>query len=147
MFCFRVRNQLISDGYVIFSVNPFLRLVQIFAGKFKFKNEKVQYLSSYSLFYRTFNLELKIRTFFSFRLWWATKLFWEALEKNGIKQTSQISYMEKQKGSSGVADVVWFWDSANLQKNISISTAETSKLVYLIPKCIDILFGIQPWDI
>ena len=44
-------------------------MVQIFPGKLKFKIEKVYYLSSYSLFYRTFNLELKIRAFFSFRLW------------------------------------------------------------------------------
>ena len=69
MFCFRLHNQLIDDGYVIFSVNPFLWLVQIFPGKFKFKIEKVYYLSCYLLFYRTFNFELKIRAFFSFRLW------------------------------------------------------------------------------
>ena len=44
-------------------------MVQIFPGKFKFKIEKVYYLSCYLLFYRTFNFELKIRAFFSFRLW------------------------------------------------------------------------------
>ena len=76
MFCFRhlnnvkLKKQLITDTYVnvIILRKSFSLIGSDFPGKFKFKIEKVKYLSSYSLFYTTFNLELKIRAFFSFRL-------------------------------------------------------------------------------
>ena len=74
-----------TDTYVIILRKSFSLIGSDFSGKFKFKIEKVYYLSSYSLFYTTFNLELKIRAFFSFRLclgFWTTMRFHKNLRSD-----------------------------------------------------------------